>query len=479
MPFGGDFTAKELTEIQDTLQYGLSEKATTEYNGLLDMLRPVVIKMADTVYGVELKEAERAAAKTVKTDSKEPALLKEMIARQEITKINDDEEITVLTHNLARAIQSEVIPIMMNRAKGNYTDDKLPRITSTDNPNNYDVIDVSASPLLYDVIIEYLKNKESDKLASGSIRNYEIALNHLKAISENIPICMFDFKVMRQVRDKAKQRVKAKGLKSSYIKTLQSNIRMFFTDSRKNGFDFPLGIEQIFDIRPKGLTTTKEEKEKTGFTDEQLQIIFNKKNYRFKSGVGAEARYWLPLIALFQGMRLNEIAPLTTNDIKTDENGIAYIHVGNSANTKNLQSVRKIPIMSQLVQLGFLDYVEHKRQGKKIELFEAPKRNKDVYSSSFFSRKLTLLGIKEDEKHIMSFHSLRHTFATKAYKAGILETLVQNFLGQKQTGNTMKKHYIDKADVKELYEAFKDLSFPIDIEAIKRDWTKTNTFNIH
>ena len=48
---------------------------------------------------------------------------------------------------------------------------------------------------------------------------------------------------------------------------------------------------------------------------------------RPKAGRG-EASFWLPLMALFTGARLNELAPLTAADVKTDvATGIVFIDI--------------------------------------------------------------------------------------------------------------------------------------------------------
>ena len=47
------------------------------------------------------------------------------------------------------------------------------------------------------------------------------------------------------------------------------------------------------------------------------------------------ARYWIPLIALFTGCRLNEICQLYLNDIRCD-NGQYYFDINDDAEDSNL-----------------------------------------------------------------------------------------------------------------------------------------------
>src|SRR5690606_31902185 len=65
------------------------------------------------------------------------------------------------------------------------------------------------------------------------------------------------------------------------------------------------------------------------FEEDDLRTIFSSPIYldgcRQAGGKG-EAQYWMPLIALFSAMRIEEIACRTVSDIKTSA-GITYIDV--------------------------------------------------------------------------------------------------------------------------------------------------------
>jgi len=72
-----------------------------------------------------------------------------------------------------------------------------------------------------------------------------------------------------------------------------------------------------------------------------------------------EAAYWLPLLALFTGARLGELAPLTVADITTDNPaGISTIrvteHLEQGRRLKNVGSRRVVSIPPELVGLGFM-----------------------------------------------------------------------------------------------------------------------------
>ena len=176
-----------------------------------------------------------------------------------------------------------------------------------------------------------------------------------------------------------------------------------------------------------------------------LQLIFPGKDYGIdfaihKGGVDADAKFWFPLLAVFSGARLEEIAQLNTEDIKTcPETNIVYAMIendglaadGHKKRTKNLNSVRPVPIHSTLITIGFMDYVEQRRSDTKNGLLFKLIRDKQgrlaKSVANWFSRMETrpngkpILGYIERrgveskgqnrsrERWSKSFHSFRHT----------------------------------------------------------------------
>jgi hypothetical protein len=84
----------------------------------------------------------------------------------------------------------------------------------------------------------------------------------------------------------------------------------------------------------------------------------------------------MPLLALYSGARLGELAPMCADDVKVDpSSGVQFITViededaGRSVKTEN--SVRAFPIHPELVRIGFLEFVSHRRtaDGSSARLF--------------------------------------------------------------------------------------------------------------
>jgi len=136
---------------------------------------------------------------------------------------------------------------------------------------------------------------------------------------------------------------------------------------------------------------------------------------------------WVARIALYTGMRLEEIAQLTTADIRQEgDNGatvwVIDVHKRNGNRLKNDTSVRLVPIHRALVRAGFLDYVKALPPGP---LFPGLKRRASkggkisARLGELFRKLLVRLGIKRKG---LCFHSFRHTVGTALDRGRVQES---------------------------------------------------------
>jgi len=149
---------------------------------------------------------------------------------------------------------------------------------------------------------------------------------------------------------------------------------------------------------------------------------------------------WVSLIALYTGMRLEEIAQLAVADVReVQANGASVwcidIHNGGSNKLKNKSSARLVPVHSELVRAGLLKYA--KALPAKGLLFpglirRASKGGKiGARIGELFRKKLLALGLKRDG---LNFHSFRHTVAGKLEQASVSQTDAARVLGHAIAG---------------------------------------------
>lgn len=184
------------------------------------------------------------------------------------------------------------------------------------------------------------------------------------------------------------------------------------------------------------------------FSPDQLDIFFKSplftgcrsRRYRAKQGpeVFRDAWFWVPLVGLYSGMRLGEIIDLDLADIQEIE-GVLTFSVGGTEGEKRLKTInakRLIPVHTDLLRLGFEDYVEEAMaRDRDGRVFAGLKISKTGYSShnfsKWFSRYLKNVGIKTPKT---TFHSLRHNFKDGLRQAGVPDGVQNKLMGHSDNG---------------------------------------------
>lgn len=173
------------------------------------------------------------------------------------------------------------------------------------------------------------------------------------------------------------------------------------------------------------------------FSIEQLRLIFDAPIYRgcIDDWAGystpgparpRRGRFWVPLIALFSGMRLNEICQLHVADIhRLDGVDCFFVTEGpsdidNGKRLKTVASERFIPVHPMLIEIGFMTFVEQRRAAGAVRLFsELQKSSTGYYSDPFskwFRRFLQRAGADRPKT---CFHSFRHCYRDALREARI------------------------------------------------------------
>ena len=134
------------------------------------------------------------------------------------------------------------------------------------------------------------------------------------------------------------------------------------------------------------------------------------------------SRYWVPLIAIFSGMRLGEIVSLAVDEIGVRD-GVECLVLRKTADKslKTPGSERVIPVHPELVRLGLLQHVAKIREDGGMHIFadlrgEPQDDLSDIFQKRFSYWLKSVLGINEKG---VSFHSFRHGFRDALREAGV------------------------------------------------------------
>lgn len=164
-----------------------------------------------------------------------------------------------------------------------------------------------------------------------------------------------------------------------------------------------------------------------------------KRRLRYNEGkkIIRDSYWWLPIIGIFTGMRLEEICQLQADDLKTEGN-IQYIDVkeGVGKRLKTASSARQVPIHAVLIDLGFLTLFQGKKATQRIfpELTRGGADQKFGYEySGDFTTYRRRTNTYEEWK---DFHSFRHTFVSTLWQATRDMVLVGSIVGHGSSSQT-------------------------------------------
>ncbi len=257
-------------------------------------------------------------------------------------------------------------------------------------------------------------------------------------------------------------------------------VKAFFTWCVDEGYlrDNPVGKIKVLASKPSI-------NDRDVFTDDELKCFFISPQYtghksesrRTDKGdmIFKDGKYWIPLIALFTGMRLGEIIQLQIGDVRYDGD-VAYLDVNTDADFKSVkteQSRRVIPVHPELVKIGLLDMVEKARtaRGDKDRLFHDIKisesRGVSHEFSKYFARYMTGINLKRDK---LTFHSFRHNFV-QGMRDARLETERMDALDGRITGfgdgAQTRRNYGRSFTAKDLHPDVCKIVFNVDLSHLQ------------
>jgi len=218
------------------------------------------------------------------------------------------------------------------------------------------------------------------------------------------------------------------------------------------------------------------------FTDDDIRLLFINDRY-LKGKHTQQSHYWIPLIAMFTGARQNEICQLSCNDVKEyslkSGTQIYYFDFNDEdfKSLKNQNSKRAVPMHSELVKLGFLEFVKRRKQKGSDRIFDDLKEKGGKFNADFskwFGRyrvECGVISIPPDKRKV--FHSFRHTLATQLrnHSSDIPIENISEVIGHSHKGTTLRV-YAKDLSMEKKHEIIKKIKFDVDFKTLRR-WIKT------
>lgn len=357
--------------------------------------------------------------------------------------------------------------------------------------------DAKLSPLLSEAVSKYVQEKEDAGRWTGrTVMQQEHGLRLMVQIVGDMPIDRLTRDKMRHYRKTVtKLPPNMKKQKACQGKTIDQILALglppMSEQTAKQSLErvssflkWAVREEYIAKNPADGIvidTKAKSKNKRKPFDASDLQKLFGSDKYR-QGGFSKSWYYWLPLMGLYTGARLGEMAQLRLEDVMQVD-GVWLLNVvddegdtdgedtaDTSRTVKTAAGRRRIPVHSALIKLGFLDYVETVRRTGASQLFPSLKKGCAGWSdtpSKWFTRYRKEEGVTEKGK---VFHSFRHSVISQLLQHSQFPLQhVQELIGHEQ-GEVAYSEYFHGLEAARLQELIETLQWPIDLEALAYNW---------
>ena len=366
-------------------------------------------------------------------------------------------------------------------------------VEKEDKPSQIDV-----SPKLSEMKEEFIGERLLSGFSPKSTRELESTIDDLIEIIGDIPILKVtpnnarDFKkIISSLPKYRNQSPRYRGLTIKQILSLDGvegqepkninkliyRVRVFFKWLKNNYSEYvPQNHFDGLSIQEK-----KFDKPRDIFTNKELHKIFDTTPFlnntiRNPHRRNKLASYFVPIIAIHTGMRLEEICQLRLEDVyKEGTVDIIRVTISKETKLKTVTSQRIVPIHENLKRVGFLEYCNYMKKQKKERVFWDLTKSRDGYGRNigrYFMEYLRKVGVYEFQSKV--FHSLRHSFITNLLQNGVREEVVNGLCGHKQKTMSTTIYFKGGFPSDLLYEeGISKLNFEgINFGKLKIDWKK-------
>ena len=183
------------------------------------------------------------------------------------------------------------------------------------------------------------------------------------------------------------------------------------------------------------------------YEKDKLLEMFNPKHDYFQENPDA---FWACMIALFTGARINAAITLQYKDILVKD-GIPCIQFCSDHKIKQLKndaSERLVPIHEQLLNLGFVDYINRQKTRLKAKdtdfIIKKCQTSGGEYNNKFFTRELSPffmeIKVKTGNNDGFDFHSFRKNLSIALQDSGVGATYINDIIGW-EGKTTMEQSY--------------------------------------
>lgn len=287
------------------------------------------------------------------------------------------------------------------------------------------------TPIL-NLFVDIAGDRPISRLTAEHVRDYRAKVMKLPKNMNKVPKYR-DLPLYRIVAIEIPERDR---ISSTTVSNHYNKVGSFLNWAKMQGYIKEGDLTDILKIQVKAGT----DHGRAVFTRDDLITLFSGDGYT-KDTFNRSYQFWLPLIGLFSGARIEEICQLHLEDIRQDEGSGVWLFDINREKGKKVKTdagTRLVPIHPFLLnELNFLGFVNWRQKRGSEVLFPELKPNKKGKYSHYASRRFgeyrKKVGVDDPNK---VFHSFRHTFITRCKALDIPEEKVKEVVGHENKSIT-------------------------------------------
>lgn len=280
----------------------------------------------------------------------------------------------------------------------------------------------------HDLLVRVLGDVPVRQVGTEQARDYKQVLQKLPANLNTKPL--YRSKTISQILALKSEAGMSVTTMNNYLAWASS----FFDWAERNGYADRNPLRKMLLKNPK-----RPDEARAAYTSEDLQKLFSTPQYSDHRFLHPHY-YWLPLLGLHTGARLNELCQLYIKNVR-QEDGVWVLDINEAEPDQKIKTPaarRLVPIHPKLIDLGFLRFVEGLRQDGEARLFPDLKPMRDgagQAASKWFARYRKPLGLY-NQRPKKDFHSFRTTLINTLKQKGHAEVQVAAIVGHATEGLT-------------------------------------------
>jgi len=260
----------------------------------------------------------------------------------------------------------------------------------------------------------------------------------LEMLGADSPVSSLDYYSVKRFRD---------GLSNSNLSESRVNLYIGFL---KAVINFEMQTTRILPANPcEGLRykdTRRKDELRAVFDLDDLKAMFIDSPEFGKDQINQPERFWVPLLALYSGARMEELCQLYADQVQEVEGYWCFqIEAKYKGQSVKTSEKRTVPLSPFLLELGFHRYAQQVGEGRLWPSLPRINNRWGHYFGRWFKEFKDKCGI-DPRKNYKVFHSFRHNVETKLQYEEVEQRYIDQLLGHSNRAESARygKRFVER-----------------------------------